>query len=317
MGTYLLRRILSIIPTLLAMTLITFIVMHAIPGSPFDPAAFGGNDLPPEVIAQIEARYGLDKSLPQQYFNFVIGAVQGDFGQSFATKSRSVRELLSDTFPVSLQLGTFSFLFALIVGVPLGVLAAAWRNSPIDRVVSFVTMLGITLPSFVISVLLILCFSLFFKLLPAASVRWEQPQTWILPTIALGLGPMAIFARYTRSGMLDELTHDYVRTARAKGLKERAVLYRHVLKAALLPVVTVAGPIFAGIGTGSFLVETIFSVPGMGRFFVTSILSKDYPVIMALVLLYGAFLAIANVVVDLLYGVLDPRAQLVEHRKGH
>jgi ABC-type dipeptide/oligopeptide/nickel transport system permease component len=317
MGTYLLRRILSIIPTLLAMTLITFIVMHAIPGSPFDPAAFGGNDLPPEVIAQIEARYGLDKSLPQQYFNFVIGAVQGDFGQSFATKSRSVRELLSDTFPVSLQLGTFSFLFALILGVPLGVLAAAWRNSPIDRIISFVTMLGITLPSFVISVLLILCFSLFFKLLPAASVRWEQPQTWILPTIALGLGPMAIFARYTRSGMLDELTHDYVRTARAKGLKERSVLYRHVLKAALLPVVTVAGPIFAGIGTGSFLVETIFSVPGMGRFFVTSILSKDYPVIMALVLLYGAFLAIANVVVDLLYGVLDPRAQLVEHREGH
>jgi ABC-type dipeptide/oligopeptide/nickel transport system permease component len=291
--------------------------MHAIPGSPFDPAAFGGNDLPPEVIAQIEARYGLDESLPQQYFNFVLGAVQGDFGQSFATKSRSVRELLSDTFPVSLQLGIFSFLFALILGVPLGVLSAAWRNSPIDRVVSFVTMLGITLPSFVISVLLILCFSLFFKLLPAASVRWEQPQTWILPTIALGLGPMAIFARYTRSGMLDELTHDYVRTARAKGLKERAVLYRHVLKAALLPVVTVAGPIFAGIGTGSFLVETIFSVPGMGRFFVTSILSKDYPVIMALVLLYGAFLAIANVVVDLLYGVLDPRAQLVEHRKGH
>ncbi len=169
----------------------------------------------------------------------------------------------------------------------------------------------VALQSFVARVLLILIFSLLLRLLPAASVRWEQPQTWVLPTLALGLGPLAIFARYTRAGMLDELASDYVRTARAKGLSERAILYGHVLKAALLPVVTVAGPILAAVGTGSFLVETIFSVPGMGRFFVTSIFSKDYPVIMALVVIYGSFLALANLGVDLCYGLIDPRTRVV------
>lgn len=315
MSAYLLRRMLAIIPTLLAMTLITFLVMHAIPGSPFDPAAFGGNGLPPEVIAQIEARYGLNQPLPEQYLHFLGGLLRGDFGESFANKSRTVNELLGETFPVSLQLGLQAFFFALVVGIPLGVLAAARRNSPIDRALSLLTMLGIALPNFVISVLLILIFSLALQLLPAASVRWNDPRTWLLPTIALGLGPLAIFARYTRAGMLDELSSDYVRTARAKGLHEQSILYRHVLKAALLPVVTVAGPILAAIGTGSFLVETIFSVPGMGRFFVSSIFAKDYPVIMALVVIYGSFLVIANVVVDLLYGVLDPRARLADERR--
>lgn len=309
MAQYFLRRVLSIIPALLAMTLITFVVMHAIPGSPFDPAAFGGNDLPPEVIARIEARYGLDKPLPVQYLSFLLGAVQGDFGYSFASKSRTVNELLGETFPVSLQLGSMAFVLALGFGVPLGILAAARHNSAIDYAVRGLTIMGVALPSFVISVLLILLFSLTFKLFPAASVKWQDPRAWVLPTIALALGPMAVFARYTRVGMLDELSSDYVRTARAKGLREGAVLYRHVLKSALLPVVTVAGPIFAAIATGSFLVETIFSVPGMGRFFVSSIFAKDYPVIMALVVVYGAFLAISNLVADLLYGLLDPRAQ--------
>jgi len=310
MTNYLLRRALGIIPTMIVITLITFAAMHAIPGSPFDPAAMGGNSLPPEVIAQIEARYGLDKSLPEQYLRFVGNLLHGDLGESFAYKSRTVNELLSDTFPVSLQLGLMAFVFALGLGVPLGVIAAARHNSLLDRLVSLLSMLGIALPNFVISVILILIFALLLRLLPAASVHWEQPQTWILPTIALGLGPLAIFARYTRAGMLDELAGDYVRTARAKGLSERAILYGHVLKAALLPVVTVAGPILAAVGTGSFLVETIFSVPGMGRFFVTSIFSKDYPVIMALVVIYGSFLALANLAVDVCYGWLDPRTRV-------
>lgn len=310
MARYLIQRMLALIPTLLAMTFITFVIMHAIPGSPFDPSAFGGNGLPPEVIAQIEAKHGLDKSLPEQYLRFVLNALRGDFGESFAAKSRTVNELLGETFPVSLQLGLMAFLFALSLGIPLGVLAAANRNSLLDRIVSLITMLGIALPNFVISVILILIFALLLRLLPAASVRWAQPQSWILPTVALGLGPLAIFARYTRAGMLEELSSDYVRTARAKGLGERSILYGHVLKAALLPVVTVAGPILAAVGTGSFLVETIFSVPGMGRFFVTSIFAKDYPVIMALVVIYGSFLAFANLAVDLLYGVLDPRARI-------
>lgn len=308
MGRYVLRRLLALVPTLLAMTLITFVVMHAIPGSPFDPAAFGGNDLPPEVIARIEARYGLDRPLPEQYLRFVAGMLNGDFGYSFAYKSRTVNELLGDTFPVSLQLGCMAFALALGLGVPLGIAAGSRRGSLLDRTVTLLATCGIALPSFVISVLLILIFSLLLRALPATSVRWELPQTWVLPTLALALGPLAIFARYTRAAILDELNGDYVRTARAKGLHDRVVLYRHVLKAALLPVVTVAGPIFAAIATGSFLVETIFAVPGMGRFFVSSIFAKDYPVIMALVVLYGATLVISNLAVDLLYGVLDPRA---------
>jgi ABC-type dipeptide/oligopeptide/nickel transport system permease component len=310
MGTYLLRRVLAMIATLLAMTLITFAVMHAVPGSPFDPAATSGQELPAEVIAQIEAKYGLDRPLPEQYLRFVAGALRGDFGYSFASKSRTVRELLAETLPVSLHLGLMAFGLALVLGVPLGILAAARRGSLIDHTVRLLTVLGIALPSFVVSVLLILLFALTLRVLPAASVNWEQPRSWALPTLALALGPLAIFARYTRASVLDELAHDYVRTARAKGLREQTVLYRHVLKAALLPVVTVAGPMFAAIATGSFLVETIFSVPGMGRFFVTSIFSKDYPVIMALVVIYGAFLAVSNLAVDLLYGLLDPRAQV-------
>ena len=312
MGAYLTRRLLAIVPTLLAMTLITFAVMHAIPGSPFDPAAFGGNDLPPEVIAQIEARYGLDRPLPEQYLRFVGNALRGEFGESFAAKGRTVNELLGETFPVSLQLGLMAFGLALGLGIPLGVLAAARRDSLLDRAVSLLAMLGIALPNFVISVLLILVFSLALGVLPAASVRWDEPRTWVLPAVALGIGPLAIFARYTRAGMLEELSSDYVRTARAKGLGEQAILYGHVLKAALLPVVTVAGPILAAVGTGSFIVETIFSVPGMGRFFVSSIFAKDYPVIMALVVIYGAFLAFANLAVDLIYGLLDPRTRVAD-----
>ena len=311
MGQFFVRRLLRIVPTLLAMTLITFVVMHAIPGSPFDPAIAGGNDLPPEVIANIEARYGLNRPLPEQYLDFLGGLLHGDLGYSFAFKSRTVDELLAETLPVSLQLGVMAFVFALLVGLPLGVLAAARRNSFVDRIVTLLAMCGIALPSFVVSVLLILIFSLFLRLLPATSVRWEQPRAWVLPTLALAFGPMALFARYTRAGMLDELSSDYVRTARAKGLSERIVLYRHVLKAALLPVVTVAGPIFAAIGTGSFLVETIFAVPGMGRFFVSSIFAKDYPVIMALVVIYGTTLALSNLLVDILYSVLDPRIRVV------
>ncbi|KAB8140638.1 ABC transporter permease [Chloroflexia bacterium SDU3-3] len=309
MGRYLIQRVLSIIPTLLAMTLITFAVMHAIPGSPFDPSTRGGNDLPPEVIARIEASYGLDRPLPLQYLSFIGGALRGDFGYSFASRSRTVAELLGETFPISLHLGLMAFALALALGIPLGILAAARQGGMVDHLVRLLTMLGIAMPSFVISVLLILLFALVLRVLPAASVHWEDPRAWLLPTASLALGPLAIFARYTRAAMLDELSSDYVRTARAKGLRESSILYGHVLKAALMPVITVAGPIFASIATGSFLVETIFSVPGMGRFFVSSIFAKDYPVIMALVLIYGMFLAFSNLVVDALYTVADPRAQ--------
>jgi ABC-type dipeptide/oligopeptide/nickel transport system permease component len=304
--------VLTIVPTVLMMTLVVFVIMQAIPGSPFDPAAYGGNDIDPAALAVIEAKYGLDKSLPEQYLSFVAGALRGDFGYSFAQRSRTVAEIIGETFPVSFQLGTMAFLFALGVGIPMGIVAAARRNSIVDHAVTLVAMLGISLPNFVIGTLLILVFSLLLGLFPATSVRWEDPRAWILPTLALGLGPLAIIARYTRAGMIDELSSDYVRTARAKGLRERVVLYRHVLRAALLPVITVAGPMFAAIATGTFFVETIFSVPGMGKFFVTSVATKDHPMLMTLILIYGLFLALMNLAVDLLYGVLDPRVRITD-----
>ncbi|NJN19338.1 MAG: ABC transporter permease [Oscillochloris sp.] len=312
MLVFILRRLFTIVPTLIAMTLIVFVIMQAIPGSPFDPAAYGGNDIDPAALAAIEARYGLDKPLHEQYLNFVGRALRGDFGESFAQRGRTVNEILAETFPVSFHLGIMAFLLALGLGVPLGIIAAARRNSAIDYGVTLITLLGISLPNFVIGILLILIFSLLFGLLPATSVRWESPQTWILPTLALGLGPLAIISRYTRAGVIDELSNDYVRTARAKGLHEYLILWRHVLRAALLPVITVAGPMFAAIVTGTFFVETIFGVPGMGKFFVTSVATKDHPMLMTLILIYGAFLALANLAVDLLYGVIDPRVRLAD-----
>ncbi len=312
MTAFLIRRIFTIIPTVVVMALIVFVIMQAIPGSPFDPAAYGGNDIAPEALARIEAQYGLDKSLPEQFASFLWNAVQGDFGYSFAQRGRTVNEILAETFPVSFHLGGMAFLMALGLGVPLGIIAASRRNSPIDHMVTLITMLGISLPNFVIGILLILVFSLILGLLPTVSVYWDDPRSWVLPTLALGLGPLAIIARYTRSGVLDELNNDYVRTARAKGLRERVVLYRHVLKAAMLPVITVAGPMFAAIATGTFFVETIFSVPGMGKFFVTSVATKDHPMLMTLILIYGVFLAIANLLVDIMYGVIDPRVRVTE-----
>jgi ABC-type dipeptide/oligopeptide/nickel transport system permease component len=205
-----------------------------------------------------------------------------------------------------------AFLLAVGLGVPLGIVAAAGRGSVVDHGVTLLTMLGISLPNFVIGTVLILLFSLLLGLFPATSVRWEEPRAWVLPTLALGLGPLAIMARYTRAGVIDELGNDYVRTARAKGLRERIVLWRHVLRASLLPVITVAGPMFAAIVTGTFFVETIFGVPGMGKFFVTSVTTKDHPMLMTLILIYGAFLALTNLAVDVLYGILDPRVRLAE-----
>lgn len=312
MAAYLLKRVLTIVPTLIAMALIVFVVMQAIPGSPFDPAAYGGNDIDPAALARIEAQYGLDKPLPVQFVSYLGNALRGDFGYSFAQRGRTVSEILAETFPVSFQLGSMAFLMALGAGIPLGIIAAARRNSLFDYGVTLLTMLGISLPNFVIGILLILIFSLMLRILPTVSVRWEDPRAWVLPVLALGLGPMAIIARYTRAGMLDELGHDYVRTARAKGLREHVVLYRHVLRAALLPVITVAGPMFAAIATGTFFVETIFSVPGMGKFFVTSVATKDHPMLMTLILIYGVFLAFANLAVDMLYGVIDPRVRVVD-----
>jgi ABC-type dipeptide/oligopeptide/nickel transport system permease component len=261
--------------------------------------------LSPEAQRNIAKQYGLDKPLWQQFMIFLTKAVQGDFGYSYVYKNRPVHDIIWAAFPVSLHLGGMALVVAIIGGLTLGICAAIHQNGTVDYLCSLTAMLAVSLPNFVVAVFFILLFTFTLKLVPTGG--WDTPQQWLLPTLTLALGPLAVIARFTRSTMLDVLRSDFVRTARAKGVPEHRVILMHMLKNALIPILTIIGPLFAGIGTGSFFVETIYRVPGLGRFFVESMTGRDYPMIMAVVLLYGIFLAIMNLVVDLLYGVLDPR----------
>ncbi len=307
MMPYLIRRILWLIPTVLAMALVTFLVMHATPGSPLEPEG-GNNPLSPAEQKNLAARYGLDRPLWEQFGLFILNMLRGDFGYSYVYKTRPVAEILWDAFPVSLRLGAMALIIATVLGVALGVLAAIHQNSFWDYLSVTTAMVAVSIPNFVMAVFLILLFAFLIPLFPTGG--WDGPWDWVLPTLTLSLAPMAIIARYTRSSMLEVIHSDYIRTARAKGLAETAVVLKHVLKNAFIPVLTMLGPLFAAVGTGSFFVESIFRVPGMGRFFVISMTGRDYPMIMAVVLCYGVFLAVMNLLVDLLYGVLDPRIRV-------
>jgi len=302
---YVVYRLLWLVPTLLAMALVTFLVMHATPGSPLDPVAEGANPLSPEAQKNLAAVYGLDKPLYAQFGIFLQKALHGDFGTSFVYKTRTVTEIMVETFPISLLLGSMALALAILGGLALGVLAAVYQNRSWDYVSVSVATLGVSVPNFVLAVFLIVLFSFVLPIFPTGG--WNSAKDWVLPTITLALAPMGIIARFTRSSMLEVIRSDYIVTARAKGLAEWPVILKHVLKNGFIPVVTLLGPMFAAVGTGSFFVESIFRVPGMGRFFVLSMTGRDYPMIMAVVLIYGAFLALMNLVVDLLYGALDPR----------
>jgi len=302
---YVVARLLWLIPTILAMALVTFLVMHATPGSPLDPIAEGANPLPPEAQKALAKHYGLDKPLWHQFGIFVAKAARGDFGFSFVYKTRTVAEILRETFPISLFLGSMALALAVAGGLTLGILAAVYQNRGWDYVSVSLATVGVAVPNFVLAVFLIILFSFVIPLFPTGG--WESPRTWVLPTITLAAAPMGIIARFTRASMLEVIRADYTLTARAKGLSEGPVIFKHALKNALIPVVTLLGPMFAAVGTGSFFVESIFRVPGMGRFFVQSMTGRDYPMIMAVVLTYGVFLAIMNLAVDLAYGALDPR----------
>ena len=302
---YTLQRLLWLIPTLLAMALVTFLAMHATPGSPLDPVAEGANPLSPEAQKNLAEQYGLDKPLYEQFGIFLAKAVRGDFGQSFVYKTRTVLEIMTEAFPVSLLLGAMALALAVTGGVTLGVLAAVYQNRSWDYLSVSVATIGVSVPNFVLAVFLIVLFSFVIPIFPTGG--WGEPKNWVLPTVTLALGPMGIIARFTRSSMVEVIRSDYILTARAKGLAERPVILKHVLKNACIPVVTLLGPLFAAVGTGSFFVESIFRIPGMGRFFVLSMTGRDYPMIMAVVLIYGAFLAVMNLVVDVLYGAIDPR----------
>jgi ABC-type dipeptide/oligopeptide/nickel transport system permease component len=302
---YALQRVAWLIPTLLAMALVTFIIMHATPGSPLDPQAPNANPLSPELQRNLAEKYGLDKPLFVQFLTFLKNIVRLDFGFSYIYKTRSVSEIIAGTFPISLQLGLMAFVFAAVGGIALGTLAAVHQNSWIDYLCVFLATMGVSLPNFVTGILFIVVFAITLGVLPVSG--WDSPRNWILPTLTLGLPELGVIARYARASVLEVVRADFTRTARAKGVAERAVVTRHVLKNALIPVITYLGPLLAAIGTGSFFVELIYSIPGMGKFFVLSMSGRDYNMIMAVILLYGAFLGIMNLVVDLVYGFLDPR----------
>jgi ABC-type dipeptide/oligopeptide/nickel transport system permease component len=310
MIAYALNRLFWLIPTLLVMSAVVFLVAKNTPGSPFDPSMYGANALSDEAIANINAKYGLDKPLWVQYRNFLWNALRLDFGTSFVYKTRDVSDILKQTFPISLQLGSMAMILAIVVGTILGTLAAINQNGIVDYVSAGIAVIGTSVPNFVMAVLLVFVFSITLKWLPWGGWETSQPKTLILPTLVLAAFPIATITRYTRASMIDVIRSDFVRTARAKGLSERRVITGHVMKNALIPVVTVIGPLFAAVGTGSFVVESIFAINGMGKYFVTSMLQKDQPMIMAVILSYGIFLALMNIVVDLLYGVLDPRIRL-------
>ncbi len=309
MTQYIARRLLMVIPTLIAISLITFIIMHATPGSPMQPSAPQANPLPPAAQEALAKKYGLDKPLWQQYLHYLRNIFTLDFGFSYQYQTREVREIMATTLPVSLHLGVMAMALAILIGIPLGVIAAINQNGPVDYLCSFIATLGVAVPNFILALFLIVLLVLLIPIIPRTG-GWDSPIDWVLPTLALALGPIGIIARYTRASMVEVLRQDFIRTAYAKGLSDRQVIMRHVLKNGLIPPITILGPMFAAIGTGSPFVEKIFRVPGMGRFFVDSLIARDYPMIMAVILIYGAFLAIMNIVVDILYGVVDPRIRL-------
>lgn len=309
MLNYLIKRIGNSIIVLWVVMTVTFLLMHAIPGGPFTAE----KSLPPAVKANIEARYKLNDPLLTQYKDYLANVIRGDLGPSFKYVGRSVNDIIAESFPVSLELGVESIFLALLVGVPAGVLAAYRRSRWPDRAVNLLTTLGVAVPGFVLSALLVEFFAMRLGWLPAT--MWNSWASRILPSVALAAMPMAFITRLTRSSMLDVLGQDYIKTAKAKGLSTGAVLFRHALPNALIPVVTYLGPMAAGILTGSFVIETIFAIPGLGSYFVTSIYNRDYTVILGITLFYSAIVIFMNMLVDLIYPLLDPRIKLGEREE--
>ena len=305
MVSYILRRLASLFLVLWLVSIVAFSLMHSIPGGPFDEEKM---PLPPAAKANILAKYGLDKPLYEQYGLYVANALRGDFGLSFQTPGETVIGLIGRTWRVSIVLGGTTVIIALSLGILLGIIAAVRQNSPLDYAVTSLTTFGMTVPNFVISIWLIMVFAVRLKWLPLGG--WGNWQQMIMPMIALGIGPMGIAARYTRASLVDVFTADYIRTARAKGLAERVVLLSHGLKNALIPIITVLGPRIPDLITGTIFVESIFRVPGLGKFFVSSVLSRDYPMIMAIMLLTAAVWGLVYLLTDVLYTVLDPRIRL-------
>jgi len=304
MVRFLLTRLLHGLGVLWVVITLTFVLLRITPGGPFDRE----QRLPPEVLANIAAKYRLDEPLTRQYSRYVRQLVQGDLGPSYKYVDRNVADIVQDTFPVSASLGLLALAFAIALSFPLGLCAAYYKNSWLDRWCTFLATLGISLPHFILGGLLIWIFSLHLGWFQAG--RWGPASSLVLPTVTLGSAPAAYLSSLLRSTLLETLGEDFIRTARAKGLRENIVLFKHALSNSLIPVLTVLGPIFAALVTGSFVVEYVFAIPGMGRFFVTAVTDRDYPLIMGVTLVYTAILVSANLLVDLLYSVVDPRVKI-------
>lgn len=301
---YIVRRILATVPVLLTISVITFLLMHSVPGSPF---AQEDKPLPPEIEANLRAYYHLDEPLVQQYFRYMGNALRGDLGPSYSQRDRNVNDIIRDHLPPSVLLGVLALILAVLIGIPTGVVAALRQNTWVDYATMFVAIGGVSVPAMTLGPLLIWGVALELQLLPVA--RWGTWQHTILPVLTLGLGEAAVIARLTRASLLQVIYEDYVRTAYAKGLSEQRVVVKHALRNALIPVVTVLGPLFAALVTGSMVVEQIFAIPGLGRYFVDSVSSRDYPVIMGTTLLFATMLVLSNLAVDLAYAFIDPRIE--------
>ncbi|EIJ36397.1 oligopeptide ABC transporter permease OppB [Thiothrix nivea] len=301
---YLFKRLAGALPTLLVIVTLAFFLVRLAPGGPFDRE----RPVPPEIQANLDRAYHLDQPLPVQYGYYLLNIARGDFGPSFKYKDHSVSELIAEGFPVSMQLGLSAMLLALLVGIPAGMLAALKQNQPLDHAVMALAMTGITIPNFVMAPLLALVFGVFLHWLPVAG--WNQGwKSAVLPVIALALPQIAYAARMMRASMLETLGSPHIRTAFAKGLPLGLILRRHVLKGALLPVISWLGPATAAIITGSVVIEQIFGIPGIGRHFVQGALNRDYTLVMGVVVFYGALIIAMNLLVDVTYGLVDPRVR--------
>lgn len=308
MAIYLAKRLIGACIVLWAVITITFGLMHAIPGGPFTQE----KKLPPAVMATVEARYHLDEPLWDQYVDYVRHAAVLDLGPSYKYPGKTVNDIIAETLPVSAELGLISLLQAIGAGILAGMAAAWYKNTWVDYGMMIGATLGVSVPSFILAAVLIQLFAFTWPVLPAA--LWKGPAYVILPALALAAQPTAFIMRLTRSSLVDALGQDYIRTARSRGIGPWSLLYRHALRNALLPVVSYIGPLAAALMTGSFIVETIFAIPGLGRHFVTSIYNRDYTVILGITIFYSFLIMMMNLLVDIIYPLLDPRIT-VDSRK--
>lgn len=304
MIAYLIRRVLWLVPVLFCVALITFVLMHLVPGGPFDQEV----SRTPGVSENLQRQYGLDQPLWRQFLRYLGNLVRGDLGISLQYTNRTVRGMIADGLPVSATLGGLALVYAVTAGVSLGIIAALGRNGPLDYLSLLLATAGAATPNFVLAIILVTLFAVQIHWLPV--LGWGGAEQAILPTITLGSAPAALIARMTRAAMLEVMGQDFIRTARSKGLRERAVLFRHIVRNALIPVLTVLGPITAHLVTGSFIIEQFFAIPGVGRNYVTAVFARDYNIIMGATLFFALVVAIANLIVDVLYGLVDPRVRI-------